>query len=58
MLIIQYNCRYGYKNIVIALKTVVTIKAGIVILQEPSIYNQEFFYSAFNFIGRREKHQR
>ncbi len=39
MLIIQYDCRRGYKSIVMALKTALDIDAEIIMLQEPFIGN-------------------
>lgn len=39
MLIIQYDCRRGYKSIVMALKTVLDMDAEIIMLQEPFIGN-------------------
>ena len=49
MLIIQHNCGRGYESTVMALETALTIKAGMVMLQEPFIGNRELSHSAFNF---------
>lgn len=49
MLSIQYNCRRRYKNIVIVIEIAFSIGAGLVILQELFIGNQELDHSAFNF---------
>lgn len=49
MLIVQHNCARGYKNKVMALDTVLSIGAGIVILQKLFISNWEICHSAFNF---------
>ena len=39
MLVVQYNCGQGYESMVMALETALSIKAGIVMLQEPFIAN-------------------
>lgn len=49
MLIIQHNFGRGYENIVIALKTRLSVGAGIVMLQKPFMSNRELCHSAFNF---------
>ena len=49
MLMVQYNCGQGYESIVIALKTALSTRAGIVMVQEPFIGNREISYSGFNF---------
>ncbi len=49
MLIIQHNCERGYESTVMALETTLTIKAGMVMLQELFIGNRELSHSAFNF---------
>ena len=49
MLIIQHNCGRDYESTVMALETALSIKAGIVMLQEPFIGNREISHSAFNF---------
>ena len=49
MLIIQHNCGRGYESTVMALETALSIKAGMVMLQEPFIGNREISHSAFNF---------
>ncbi len=49
ILIVQHNCRRRYKSIVMALETVLDIRAGIMLLQEPFIGNWELVHSAFNF---------
>lgn len=49
MLIIQHNCRRGYKNTVMALKKAVNIRVGIALLQEFFIGNRKLVHNAFNF---------
>ena len=49
MLIIQHNCRRGYKSIVMTLEAALNIGAGIIMLQKPFIGNQELVHNAFNF---------
>ena len=49
MLIVQHNCGRGYESTVMALETALTIKAGVVMLQEPFLGNRELSHSAFNF---------
>lgn len=49
MLVIQHNCGRGYESTVMALETAFTIKAGMVMLQEPFLGNRELSHSAFNF---------
>ena len=49
MLIVQHNCGRRYKNTVMALEMALNIGAGLVMLQEPFIGNQELVHSAFNF---------
>ena len=39
MLLVQHNCGQGYKSIVIALETGLSVEAGIVLIQEPFIGN-------------------
>lgn len=55
ILIVQYNCKQGYKSTVIVLETVLSVKAGIVIIQELFIDNQEISYSRFNFYWPQRK---
>ena len=55
MLIIQDNCRQGYESIVMALETVLSIGAGIVMLQESFIGNWEICHSTVIFWPEREK---
>ena len=49
MLVIQHNCGQGYKSTVMALETVISIKARIVMVQEPFIGSREICHSEFNF---------
>ncbi len=49
MLLIQHNCGQGYESTVMALKTELSIEAGIVMIQEPFISNREISHSGFNF---------
>lgn len=55
ILIIHHNYGRGYKSTVMVLKTALTIKAGMVILQKLFIGNQELFHSAFNFYWPQRK---
>ena len=49
ILIVQYNCRRGYKSTVMVLEIALSIKTGMVMLQKPFIGNREISHSAFNF---------
>lgn len=49
MLIVQYNCRQEYKNIIIAMEIILNIIASIVILQKLFMSNQKIFYCEFKF---------
>lgn len=49
MLVVQHNCKQEYESTVIALKTALSVGAGIVIVQELFIGNREISYSGFNF---------
>lgn len=49
MLVIQHNCGRGYESTVMALKTALSIGAGMIMLQEPFIGNRKLCHSAFNF---------
>lgn len=49
ILIIQYNYRCGYKNIMIILKIALSIWARIIQLQKLFISNWELTYIMFNF---------
>ncbi len=49
MLVVQHNCGQGYESTVMALKTALSVEAGIVLVQEPFIGNREICHSGFNF---------
>ncbi len=49
MLVVQHNCGQGFESTVMARETVLSVKAGIVMIQEPFIGNQEISHSGFNF---------
>ena len=49
MLVVQYNCGQGYESTVMALEIALSIRAGIVMVQEPFIGNREIAHSRFNF---------
>ena len=49
MLVIQHNCGQGYESIVMVLETVISVGAGIVMIQEPFIGSRKICHSGFNF---------
>lgn len=49
ILIVQPNCGQGYESTIMALETALTVKVGIVIIQEPFIGNREISHNGFNF---------
>lgn len=49
MLVVQHNYGQGYQSIVMALKTELSIKAGIIMVRNLLISNQEIYHSRFNF---------
>ena len=49
MLLVQHNCGQGYESTMMALETALSVEAGIIIIQEPFIGNQEISHSGFNF---------
>lgn len=46
---VQNNSRQGYKSTLLELKTELSVKADIIMIQKPFIANQDVFYSGFNF---------
>ena len=55
MLVVQYNCGQGYESTVMALETALSIRAGIVMVQEPFISNRRFLTADLTFTCRKEK---
>lgn len=55
MLSVQYNNGQGYKSIVMGIETAWSVGAGIVMIQEPFIGNQEISYSGFHFYWSQEE---
>ena len=49
MLLVQHNCRQEYESIIMALETKLSIKAGIIMIQELFISNCEILHNRFNF---------
>ena len=49
MLVVHHNCGQGYESMVMALETALSVKAGIVMIQETFIGNREISHSGFNF---------
>lgn len=49
MLVVQKTFRQGYKKKLMILKTALSVKTSIVIINELFIDNREIFYSGFNF---------
>ncbi len=48
MLVVQHNCGQGYESTIMALETALSLKAGIVMIQEPFIGSREIYHSGFN----------
>ena len=49
ILLVQHKCRQGYESTLIELETALSVKAGIVMVQEPFIGSRELCHSGFNF---------
>ncbi len=49
MLSVQDNCGQRYESTVMALETGLSVEAGVVMIQEPSIGSREISHSGFNF---------